>query len=199
MSEFALNTDVFALTASAGGLAVIGQVVFHTWGMDINHSKVALIIGASIYLIGIIVLAASLILWKDDRSRPGLQGEIDGSQVNESGLFGVISCVLVIVGVLLLVKYLYFDKSKVSGILGLSIFLIGWLGVSLSASMDDRRFKSIDWKRIAWNIPGIFALIAGAITMKWQQDKKLAIGPALPLYTLGWGALIVGNSWIINS
>lgn len=197
MSEFSLTNNTFAITASAAILSTFGHVVFNTWGIDEPKSKPALVTGAIIYFSGIIVLALATFLWKDDRSREGLAGEIDSGEINASGLFGLFSTVLIMVGMLLLTKYLYMDHSKNTLAFGISIFVLGYFGVASSASMSDRRFESFSTRRLAWNLPGVLAIIAGVLSSNWQKTRNHAIGPSVALYTTGFAALTIGNSWIL--
>lgn len=173
--------------------AVVASYTVSTFMSKRDKSKVWLGVLTLFYLIAWIVMAISLIFWREDRSVTGVSGQIDSSDLNETGILVIFSVVFVLIGSFILARCFTVSGfcRKKSVIIGAVLLFLGYLGVGFSASFDDRRFSSFNGERTAFTMPAVVLVLATFLMLKYYVSSTIV----MPTYIGSWILLVIGNSW----
>ncbi len=166
-------------------------------------SIIIMAIAAFFYVAGIVLITLGITLYPDEREEvatniPGqisqLRVQAAQPDINEPAILAGISAALIVGGI----GYgaYVFNKTENWGWIGSSIYSVGWIGMAFAGSMNNKSIESLVANRLAWNLPGAAAVIAGTMIFPWQLSENYVSGPAWPIQALGLLAVVVGCSYL---
>jgi hypothetical protein len=163
------------------------------------------------YVAGLILIVLSIGLYRDEKKMiqssnisemiknlkhvNNVNNE-NSSSVNAPVILSSFASIVTLVGAIVMIKH--YKKHRNFNRIGTLLFSSGWLANGFAASMNTKSLSSISSKRLAWTLPGVFAIVAGTFLLPWQISNEYVSGPALPLATIGYILFSIGNISVLN-
>jgi predicted tellurium resistance membrane protein TerC len=168
-------------------------------------SKIIAIVGILCYIIGIVLLVLSIGLYHDEKEELGkdissivkqLKKKKNEPETNEPVILASLASVVILMGLFQSLRNFHHTESF--GLIGLTLYSVGWIANAFAASMQNNSIYSANNERLSWTLPGAVAIVLGTASLPWQIRHKYVSGFSLPLSALGYTAYTIGNVAVLK-
>jgi hypothetical protein len=205
---YKVHKNLSIISGTGGALALFGIsgyfMAFDYPNTGIKRkqtSKVVAGFGILLYLIGIVLLILSVGVYRDQRE--DVETEISSiiQQVrkqenqphhNEPFILASLASLIILLGLGQSLRT--FHNTEKFGLVGLTVYTVGWVSNAFAASMQNNSISSINNQRLVWTLPGAIAIVLGTACLPWQIRHKYVSGVALPLSAIGYAFYTIGNA-----
>ncbi len=189
MTQLILNTNSTWLSFSGSAIILLGTSAY-------SYKVFAFLL----YLAGFILLVLSIALFKEEKELQSSQvatiikqKKVRDEQptIDESAIISAVSSVTILIGSYILLKrnLILFD---VVDWVGLSLYILGWVGNGFAASMHNNSANSIQDERLAWTLSGSFLIVIGTLLFVLPH-----FDPGLIIATIGFIFFTIGNVQVL--
>ncbi len=165
--------------------------------------RAILVVSTMAYIAGLALVTLGVTLYPLERDELEttvqgliLQNRTKNTQpaVHEPAVLSCISSALILAGVVEGGRH--FHRYDEFGWIGSTLYAGGWLGQAFAGAMNDKNITSLRPTRLAWTLPGTFAIVLGTFLVPWQLKYNYSSGPAWPLAAAGYAAFSIGTSYV---
>jgi Ca2+/Na+ antiporter len=187
MTQLILNTNSAWLSFSGSALVLFGTSIYSIK-----------IFAFLLYLSGFILLVLSIALFREEKELQSSQVAIiikqkqvrdEQPQLDEATVIASLAMVIILLGSVLLIKRTKFDVAEW---IGLSLYILGWIGLGFSASMHNNALTSVQDDRLSWTLSGGFLVVVGSLLFVLSH-----LDPGLIIATIGFICFTLGNVQVV--